>query len=183
MKKITLYITIFVCFFVGIVMLLSGVLRIFGPGLEQTIEHSKVIERKFKVATSYINTYKLKTGRLPSSKEFKIWTSSLPSEPYASSSPKDIDFQIGQYSEDITKQFGQAPKDSYLLIYWRGEWDEYYASWADKTSLEFDESKYYMFGSKYLEGTVVVLIALLTFVCGWLIWRKKSMLFANSTSK
>jgi hypothetical protein len=186
MKKITLYIALFVIFPFGLVMLLAGTLSIFGQDLEHTIEHSKVIERKFKVAANYVNNHKQKFGRLPTKQEFDVWTSSFPDEPYSSSSssPKDIGIAIDtkHFPDEITRLCGQPPEDSYVLDYWRGEWFEYYASWVDKSTLEFDESKYYLFGNKYLAGASYILIALLSFVSWWLIWRKKSILLLKSTA-
>jgi hypothetical protein len=184
MKKIMMSSAIFVFFFTGIIALLLGLLSIFSSGtiVKRTVEHSRVLEQVFKEASHYVNTYKLKFGRLPTDQEFEVWASSFKSRPKSHLDAMRI--QAAPFPEDssITKQFGQAPKDSYLLIYWRGEWNEYYASWVDKTTLQLDESKYYLFGSKYLAGTMYSFIAFFAFICGWRIWRKKSIIFFNSTT-
>lgn len=61
-----------------------------------------------------------------------------------------------------------------MLVYWRGEWDEYYAARADRTSLELDESMYYALGNKLLDAGAMFAIAVLALVCGYRMWPNRA---------
>lgn len=81
--------------------------------------------------------------------------------------------QIDSFPEEALNKFGAAPDGSFLLVYFSGEWEEYYASWVNRTSLEFNQSKYYALGSKYADGAALMVIALVLLVAGCKTWPNK----------
>jgi len=161
-----------VAYMVGALTLLVGLLYAIGPGASRTIEHSRELEQSFKTASKYITSFKEKNGRMPTEQEFDAWAKAFPSKPY--DSPNGMWLKVSSFPDEAIKQFGDPPKESFLLVYWRGEWEEYYASWANRTSLEFDESKYYALGSKYADGAVLVVLAVLALVGGRKMWPNPS---------
>jgi hypothetical protein len=82
-----------------------------------------------------------------------------------------LDFGGG--SHEWTEKFGSCPKNSYLLAYWRGEWMEYYASWKDQTSLEFNPATYYFSGSKHTDGAALTLLAIGILYSGTICWPRE----------
>ncbi len=158
---------------VGTIASLIALLFALGPGVAETVEHSKELARTFNVAGEYVTSFKRQFGRLPSSQEFEKWASSFPSRPY--SSPNGMTLESPPFlNEELTKQFGTPPEGSYLLVYWRGEWYEYYAGWVNRTSLELDESKYYALGNKLLDAGAVFVFAVLALYCGYRIWPNRT---------
>lgn len=144
-----------------------GFVSILGSGVEETIKHSKEIEKSFKKASSFVSSFREKHERLPTKTEFEEWRKTFPDKPYG---PKGMRLLTASFPDEAVKIFGVAPEGSFLLVYWRGEWDEYFASWGSKTSLELDESKYYFFGIKYLDGISCIVLALLVFIGCIKIW-------------
>jgi hypothetical protein len=171
--KIVRIVSACIAFFVGALALIFGLLHTFGPSLaSKTIEHNKQIEQSFRLASHYVSTFKETNGRLPSKQEFEDWASGHPSTPY--SIPNGMWIEVKPFPDEAIKKFGKPTDGSYLLVYWRGEWFEYYASWIDRTSLEFDESKYYALGNKYADGSVVLLLGLCAILLGRKMWPNPS---------
>mgnify|MGYP001481658322 CR=1 FL=1 len=159
-------------FVVGTLTLLIGLLFAFGPGAERTIEHSRELERSFQTASQYVTTFSRGRGRLPTAQEFETWADTFPPTPYTS--PNGMRLQVDSFPDEALKQFGPAPEKSFLLVYWRGEWYEYYASWVNRTSLHFDQSKYYALGSQLADGSVLIVIALVALIGGRKVWPNPS---------
>ena len=94
---------------------------------KRTIESSRKIDNGFRDAAIYIDSFRQGHGRLPNNDEFSLWASRFPD---GVDSPRY--FQVDRadvLSDEVIKKFGLAPKDSYYISYWRGEWMEYYAAW------------------------------------------------------
>jgi hypothetical protein len=116
--------------------------------IDETIAHSRQIDVAFREAVNFVRTWRRSEGRLPNSDEFAAWASKLPEEP---NSAKDMQYSLNDFPQEVIAKFGRPSGEAYLLTYWRGEWDEYYASWTDTSSLIFDTSKYFMLGSRWLD--------------------------------
>lgn len=157
-----------IVFGAGAITLLFGLLYTFGVGASQTVEHSKELAQTFQVAASYVTSFKQKTGRLPSNQEFETWAASFPSRPY--SSPYGMRLELPPFPNDVVEQFGAPPNDAFLLTYWRGEWEEYYASWVNRTSMQLDKSAYYLLGSKFADGALLIAIALAALLGARRLW-------------
>ena len=152
--------------FVGALVLLFGLLYAFGPDLAKTtIEHNRQLDKTFQEAARFVTSYQAQHGHLPSSKVFEAWTTTYPLAPYTS--PNSMLLQLDSFPEEAIKEFGPSSKNSFLLVYWRGEWFEYYASWANRSSLVFEPSKYYALGSKYADGFIVIVVAVIILALGW----------------
>ena len=158
---------------------LIGLLFALGDGVDRTIEHSRKIEASFARANDYIESYRRQHARLPSAAEFGAWASSFPSAPYT---PKGMRLVSGSFPAEARARFGAPTDDAYLLVYWRGEWNEYYASWAKKSSLEFDPAHYYLLGSGYADGAAIAIIAMLLLLSAVKLWPKQSIPRPDRTS-
>lgn len=86
------------------------------------------------------------------------------------------------FPDEAVELFGKPPKDSFLLMKWRGEWMEYYASWVNRTSLQFDESKYFFLGNKYAQALLFTLFAFLIFAGGYWFWPRQAPNTASSSN-
>jgi hypothetical protein len=157
-------------FMLALVALITSLLMGCGslPGsidrrIDHSIEKSRHIERSFKLAAKYVNDFKNRNQRLPTIQEFDLWIKNA---------PPDFDVGFGRLwlettiPDEAIKKFGPPTKDAFLIGFWRGEWYEYYASWVDRTSMEFDRSKYYFWGKKYAEMALFIGLAILTAVLG-----------------
>lgn len=65
-------------------------------------------------------------------------------------------------------EWASAQPGTYALEYWRGEWFEYYASWARASTLTFAARNYYISGSS--TGDVMIAVVPL-FALGTLTWK------------
>ena len=155
--------------FIGIIIGLLYAL-IVDNSMARTIEHSRLIEASFWKAVTFIEIQEKEKGRLPTSSEFEKWASKYPRRPYT---PNGIRFIDSEFPKDAIKEFGDPPSGSYLLAYWRGEWEEYFASWVQKSTLIFDPKRYHMLGSKIADSAVVVLICVLFLFLAVKLWPKK----------
>ena len=138
----------------GAAAALFGALCAFGPGFERTIARSREIERTFQETARVVDAYRARHRRLPANAELGSDAMSI---------------QDGAYPAEAVRRLGAPPKGSYLLVYWRGEWEEYYAPWSGKSTLNFDESKYYVLGSKRADGGLLLGAGLL------LLWLAKKL--------
>ena len=140
---------------VGVVfLLLAAVWEISGSAVDHTVANSREIGSSLSAAASFVEDFQQTTGRLPSQTEFASWASSQPDRVH--------DFmrcETTAFPEGVVKEFGPAPPGSFLLTYWRGEWNEYYASWTGRNTLVFDSSKYYMLGSRIADAVAFILAA------------------------
>ena len=158
---------------VGAFVLLFGLLYALGPDVaETTVEHNRQLEKTFQDAARFVAAYQSQHGQLPSRRVFDTWAAAHPPAPYTS--PNGMRLQLDSFPDEAIKKFGVAPPNAFLLVLWRGEWFEYYASWAKRSSLEFEPSKYYALGSKYADGLVVILAAVAILAIGWRLWPRIS---------
>lgn len=120
----------------------------FAAGLvliPHTVENGREIEKAFSAASSWVDSFNQIRGHLPSSEEFAAWTSSQPDNAF-----KDMRLLAKQpeFPSQVIKSFGQPAANSYVLETWRGEWFEYFASWAHASTVD---------GALSLYGSTVII--------------------------
>ena len=149
--------------------LFLGLLYTLGSGalIDSTLENSRSIDTSFNKAASYVEQFQKDHSRLPSAAEFMHWASHFPDRPYT---PNGIRLEVTDFPAKSITEFGTPPPNAYLLVLWRGEWEEYYASWAKKSSLTFDKSKYYALGSSYADSAAVLCFGVLLLFAAFKIW-------------
>jgi hypothetical protein len=138
--------------------------------VQRTIDKSRAIEANFKQAAAFVERHTAREGSMPTPKEFKTWAEGFPSRPYTING---IVLDLPPYTSALTAKYGQPPKDGYILSYWRGEWEETYVSWTRQSSLVFDQSAYFMFGSSLAQATLGGAIAALMGFVAFKLWPRR----------
>lgn len=133
--------------------------------INETIAHSRKINRTFTNGVKFVEEWKKAEGRLPSASEFVKWRSQQPNETYGA---QHLEFSTRDFPPEAIARFGSPTEGGYLLTFWRGEWNEYYASWANRSSLLFDPAAYFFLGSRWRDliafGTAAVFLVLAAIV-------------------
>jgi len=132
--------------------LLLAITAFSGKTVKDTIEHSRQISVSFNAASEFVEDYRQQNNRLPDVTEFAAWASKYPQHRFL---PSGIQFVVGPFPRMIEEEYGPAPAQGYMFTYWRGEWDEIYVSWTRQSSLEFDESKYFLLGHRLAESAIM----------------------------
>jgi hypothetical protein len=149
------------------IFLLVGSSAISGKGVENTIQHSREIHASFEKATAFVDMFVKQNGRLPTNTEFEAWANSFPLQPYT---PNGMRIFAGPFDAETVRSNGPPPANAYMLVYWRGEWDESYVSWSKRSSLAFDDASYFLFGSRIAEAFIMFVVAALLIGCAWISW-------------
>jgi hypothetical protein len=152
---------------VATLTLLFGALSANTSLVERTIEDSRKLELSFQEAIACVETRIRDTGSPPTAKEFEAWANSFPLQPY---SINGMMLDLPPYSPEFVREHGRPPKNGYGLSYWRGEWMESYVSWTRKSSLVFDQSAYFMFGSSALQTMGAFLLTLVLTIAAIAVW-------------
>jgi hypothetical protein len=166
MKGLRIALAVIVLFASAMFVLLgSGALS--GKGVEDTIKHSREIHDSFEKATAFVDTFLIQNSRLPTNTEFEVWANSFPLQPYT---PNGMRIFAGPFDAETVRMNGRPPANGYMLLYWRGEWEESYVSWSKMSSLTFDEASYFLFSSHTAEAFVMFVFAALLIGCAWISW-------------
>ena len=110
---------------------------IVAVSLPHEIKRNITLAHSFASAASWIDEFVDSNGRLPSESEYEAWAASQPKDFYGVQSIHILSpSSFGFYREAIDA-LGPPPSSSrsYVLARWMGEWNEYYASWAGKSTL------------------------------------------------
>jgi hypothetical protein len=140
-----------------------------GGGVDKTIQHAHEIEKSFSLALAFIEDFKKTNGHLPSESEFTAWADTQPDRAYSAKGMRLLTTQ-SQFPEEVVKRFGSSPQDGYIIEMWRGEWFEYFASWANASTLEFDAKKYYFSGSAFVDGLLILALGIVVGFLSRLLW-------------
>jgi hypothetical protein len=153
--------------------LLAIVWGMSGRGIEETIQHSREIERSFALASAFVESHKQTHGRLPNEAEFAAWANTQPDKAY---SPKGMQLLLSEdrFPIEVIRQFGRPIQPGYVFQSWRGEWFEYFASWANASTLEFDAKKYYLFGSPVIDALAALSVSIALAFLARRIWPRSS---------
>lgn len=131
-----------ICFFgLAIFGLFSVVVMV---SLPHEIKRNVTLANSFTTAASWIDDFIDSNGRMPNSTEYEAWASVKPKYVYGIQSINIINpASSGSFKEAIDS-FGSPPSSStsYILAIWTGEWNEYYASWVKKSTLD-NSPRYY----------------------------------------
>ena len=161
----------------GILALLAALFLFVALGEEnsanRTIESSRKIESGFRNAANYINDFRNSHGRLPTKAEFSEWALRFSD---GVDSPRYFQWDGELVPKEVIDKFGPAPKDRYVISYWRGEWMEYYASWADRSTVILDRRAYYILGSEFADVVLMLVITALLVALAIIIWPKRERL-------
>ena len=96
-----------------------------------TLKHDQEINSAFSRTASWVEEFNSNKGRLPSKAELEGWYAAQDRSFWLKSI--ELISNPAHFPDETIKTFGAAPTGGYLLGLWRGEWNEYYASWT-KTS-------------------------------------------------
>lgn len=150
---------------------LCAFMVIGGDSVDQTVQSSRKIESGFQDAANYINNFRDSNARLPTEAEFSQWALHFPD---SVDSPRHFDvWRSDRPPREVIDKFGSAPKDSYFISYWRGEWMEYYASWVNRSTLILDPRGYYMLGSQFADVMLMLVITALFAILAIKTWPKR----------
>jgi hypothetical protein len=140
--------------------------------VNRTLESSRVIDANFKRAAAFVDQYRETAGRVPTAAEFSKWTEQFPTRGH---SIQNIELRTAPFSPEVTARHGSPPADSYALTYWRGEWEESYASWTRRSSMTFDPSAYYIFGSRWMQIAAALAFAIVMLLAALWIWPRRAL--------
>ena len=160
----------------ALAMLAGGDLLLSDSSLvDHAIYNSRKIEASFKAAAAYVDSRIQGTGSTPTSEEFEAWSKAQPSEIYGING---MTLDLPPYTSAFIQEHGQPPRNGYAFNYWRGEWAENYVSWTKKSSLTFNRSDYFMFGSAKAEASFFFAMSFLFGVVALMVWpwRKRAAL-------
>jgi len=157
----------------GLLSCFAGLLTYWSTSsnqVQQTIANSKLIDASFKEARAYIDAHLRRNGYLPSKEQFDNWASSFPPKPYT---PNGIQLDLPPYTQDFIVKHGNPPENGYVLSYWRGEWEESYISWSNRSSLVFSESDYFIFGGPKAQAILGASFVLALAIIAFKLWPPK----------
>lgn len=140
-----------------------------GRAIDETIQHSREIERSFALASTFVEGFKQSHGRLPSEAEFSAWADTQPDKAHG---PKGMLLLTSQdrFPLEALRKFGSPGQAGYVIQYWRGEWFEYFASWANASTLEFDAKKFYLLGSPAIDGFAAFVVSVIAGFLARRVW-------------
>ena len=128
---------------------------------EYGFEKSKKIDEIFAYTADKVLTFQKQNNRRPYQKEFSDWNAELSEFGLYG---RIMVYYPSNYPEESLKELGPPTKTGFVLGVWRGEWWEYYASWAQESTLPKSLSDYYATGSR-LKDTVLFACVGLILVC------------------
>jgi hypothetical protein len=124
-------------------------------GIQDTIEENRAIDAHMRAASQYVDRFRLERGRFPARHELEAWTKGRPLSGFGIS----IIAEGSGSCEGSNRELGRAPKGSYTVGYWRGEWMECYAPWSGESMLSFDEGDYFLLGNRFADMLVAAFVA------------------------
>ena len=154
--------------------LLAVVWLLSSAGVDKTIRHAREIERSFALASSFVERFKEARGHLPSEAEFSAWADARPDGAHGAKGMRLLIAQR-QFPAEVINRFGPSPPGGYIVEMWRGEWFEYFASWADASTLEFDARKFYFSGSALIDGLAILLLSIVLGVVSRRLWPRPTL--------
>jgi len=139
--------------------------------IDETVSHSQGIDHAFTSAVRFIEDWKKAEGRLPSNSEFVKWRSAQPDQIFGA---RHVEFSTRDFPTEVTARFGPPTESAYVLTFWRGEWNEYYASWRDRSSLSLDPAAYFFLGGKWRDLMAFTSAAITLGLGAVVIWPRRT---------
>lgn len=144
----------------------------------ETIANGRKIQQSFKNAVEFTDTFHQENDRLPSEAEFDNWanlqtkSNRSHSEMFLETNLDQIKSRLNNPKEPLLQDFG-APRDgSYIIGLWRGEWNEYYVSWKQETTVQLDPKAFYFFGNAMKDFFFLIFLFLIFAVTSIWLWLK-----------
>jgi hypothetical protein len=133
--------------------LLSAFLTIMNSSMaENTIQHSREIEKSFALTSTFVENFKAVHARLPNETEFSAWANTQSHIAYLTG--MELETSQDKFPQEVREKFGRPLQGGYVIKLWRGEWYEYFVSWANASTLEFDPKKYYLLSGPIIDDLV-----------------------------
>lgn len=152
---------------IGMLFLAAGILNVQYPSedlVQDTIQRSRKIEQAFERVVEFIEDFRMRNESLPTQEEYMAWAEVQEELHYH---PRFIEYHTSNFPKEAIEEFGPPKQDDYLLDLWRGDWSEYYSSWAMRSSVTFDESDYYFTGSYLLDTFSFFVAAFVLVIIPW----------------
>lgn len=156
----------------GAILLWIAFFTFFGS--EQQRNTDRRIDAVFAQASRYVAEFAKSHGRLPLQSEFVTWADAQsPSDP-GTFSVRHVFYQLGTPPKELVDAVGPPATDTYYLSLWRGEWNEYFAPWVGRSTIEPSDIKWYL-TTYFSTGMVFLVFGVgLLFLCGRL-WSNRRM--------
>lgn len=123
------------------------------------IGRNRRLVRSFASAATWIDDFAEIYGRLPNDDQYKAWATSQPRHFYGVQSIEIVSPSNSEFYQEVIDIFGRPTEPrAYALSIWTGEWNEYYASWADESTAESLPEDYvlYLLLFTFLVGGAIV---------------------------
>lgn len=145
-----------------------------GGAVDKTVQHAYEIEKSFSLASAFVEGFRKTHGHLPTESEFTAWADTQPDRAYSAKGMRLSTLQ-SQFPGEVIKRFGSSPQNGYIIEIWRGEWFEYFVSWANASTLELDAQQFYFSGSAITDGLAILIFSIvLGFISRWL-WPRPTL--------
>lgn len=149
---------------------IAALVAIFLLGRDSSIAYSiaksRSIEASFDEGARFVESFRQEHAHLPSRDEFDEWWSAMHKNNHL------LWIEAPPQSAEALAKLGPPSADGYLLVCWRGEWAEYFASWSKSSTLVFDPSRYYQFGGPLQDAVAYIALVVAMVIAGALIWRR-----------
>ena len=106
--------------------LLSGAATMSGLLSSDQLAREREFSRNFRQTEAYVAAYQARQSRLPSESELQTWAAAK---------------GVGLFTTNLTlngcmnENFEKEKNDRFVISFWRGEWDDCYASPSGRTTL------------------------------------------------
>jgi hypothetical protein len=151
-------------------------------GVEHTVQHAREIENSFSLASGFVEGFKKTHGHLPSEAEFTGWADTQPDKAYSAKGMRLLTSQ-SQFPNEVLEKFGSSPQGGYIIEMWRGEWFEYFVSWANASTLEFDAKKFYFSGNAIGDGLAILALSIVVGFIGRSLWPRPTLRSSGTPQK
>lgn len=140
-------------------------------GVDKTIQHAHEIEKSFALASAFVEGFTKTNAHLPTESEFTAWANTQPDRAYSAKGMHLLTSQ-NQFPHEVIERFGSPPQDGYIIEMWRGEWFEYFASWANASTLVFDAKKFYFSGNAIVDGLAILALGIVVGFISRFLWSR-----------
>jgi hypothetical protein len=145
-------------------------------GFPKEVSRNSTLIQSFSSAASWIDDFRKVNGRLPSSDEYKAWAATEPEHVYGVRSISLLTPSSSEFYQEAVAALGEPDTaGGYVLAIWTGDSNEYYASWANKSTVH-NSPRYY--GLIFLLGMFFILAAC---VCWYVGHRCRATTGSNET--
>lgn len=157
--------------FGALITALSVHMAIRDDQVVRAVSRNHVIEAHLRKSAAFARELIESEGRIPTHDDIERWKREDPN------SARGATWFLGlPFEAEVTEIFGhpsQVGKQPFVVVLGRRGAREYYASWTDTTSLDFNPSKYYILGNRYAQLGVFGAVSAALFGLAYLVWPRK----------